>query len=260
MPQVDRKRMVLENADGKPWPVVYLAEHGFLTGWAAFSTANNLAIGDILFFSFVEEAKFAVHVFGKSGCKKRVPTETPLTNPSGRNRTPVPTQTQSVNRASSPAPRSFAPGFTRSSRLDSESGGCNTNGRGAWQGFRTPASLSHGGTYAPPDDSTTPHTDHTPTPNWRPLSTFLNSESYKSAPPPRNHAPLPSRHGEAAPSACPHTKPVRFPNRGMNSEAMYACMYVYMYICRYSHCCWMERGHGFECCVGQFRSYVCVYV
>ena len=80
MPQVDRKQMVLENADGKPWPVVYLAEHGFLTGWVAFSTANNLAIGDIL-FSFVEEAKFAVHVFGKSGCEKRVPTETPLTNP-----------------------------------------------------------------------------------------------------------------------------------------------------------------------------------
>ena len=60
--------MVLENTDSKPWPVVYLAEHG----WAAFSTANNLTIGDILFFSFVEEAKFAVHIIGKLGSEKRV--------------------------------------------------------------------------------------------------------------------------------------------------------------------------------------------
>jgi hypothetical protein len=64
--QVDRKRMLLENAKGKPW-LVCLAKHAFFTGWAEFSTVNNLTIAIILFFSFVEEAKFVVHAFGKSG-------------------------------------------------------------------------------------------------------------------------------------------------------------------------------------------------
>lgn len=66
MPHVDRKEMVLENVHGQLWPVVYSKEHGFLTGWAEFSTANNLAIGDTLFFSFVDEASFVVHVFGET--------------------------------------------------------------------------------------------------------------------------------------------------------------------------------------------------
>lgn len=84
--------MVLENRDGWRWPVIYEAKLGFQLGWSEFSTANELAVGDTLFFSFVEDNKFVVHAFDKSGCEKRLTNKTlpPSTMPSSSKRNGVP--------------------------------------------------------------------------------------------------------------------------------------------------------------------------
>ena len=183
--------MLLENAEGMIWPVVYLEEHGFFTGWAEFSLANNLALGDTLFFSFVRKDKFLVHVLGKTGCEKRVISRAKLMRRQ-QTRANMATQTQPVNPASPTPRRSIAPGFTRAECY----------------GFRTPAPHSHG---------RTPRTDR-PTPDSLArqfMSTkgkssrfdFRKFQGQTSVPAPRHdNAPTPSWHGEAGPSTCPNLK------------------------------------------------------
>jgi len=59
---------------------MYSAAYGFQRGWSEFSTANELAVGETLFFSLVEENKFVVHVFDKSGCEKRLTRTMPTSS------------------------------------------------------------------------------------------------------------------------------------------------------------------------------------